>query len=90
VTFFSDGLSFMSFSSVPEVGMRFSPAGQSSPRSFTFRLRDTDAQKAGDGACVTIHRADRIRLYPGRKGRPAFTGEAALTRRGLQADGRLR
>ena len=72
--------------------MKSAPAAQSSPKSFTFRPRDTDAQKAGEGACATIRRAGRIRLYlyPGRKGRPADAGKAALTCRGLPADGRLR
>jgi hypothetical protein len=90
VTFFSDGLSLMSFSSTPEVGMKSAPTAQSFPRSFTFHLRDTDAQKAGEGACATIRRADHIRLYPGRNGKPARTGMATLTCRGLPADGRLR
>jgi len=40
VTFFSDGLSSMSFSSTPEVGMKSSPTAQSFARHFTFRLRD--------------------------------------------------
>jgi hypothetical protein len=59
---------------------------QHTPRCFQlsriFRLRGSDAQKVGEGLCGANRKADRIRLYPGRR------VSAARTRWGLPADGR--
>jgi hypothetical protein len=52
--------------------------------SFIFRLRGTDAQKAGEGLCGANRKADRVRHYLGRR------VSAACTRRGLPAEGRSR
>jgi hypothetical protein len=84
VKFFSDRLSLMSLSYLQNHGVKTPETPQSFQASFIFRLRGTDAQKVGEGLCGANRKADRIRLYPGRR------VSAARTRRGLPADGRSR